>query len=155
MSLNTEHYLSIARGIITDSPPDLKTLQDICEIPDEAVFNLLPGADLIRNFHKGKKIHLCTICNAKSGKCPEDCGFCPQSVFHQTQIENYGLLGEKKLTQIPKSLTDKPVNRYSVVTSGRGLSSHEVDLVAQAFLSLEKKKAILLCFLRDHPGSRF
>ena len=138
MSLYTDHYLSVARRIITDSPADLKTLQDICETPDEAVFNLLPGADLIRNFYKGKKIHLCTICNAKSGKCSEDCGFCPQSVFHQTQIENYGLLGKEKLTQIPKSLSDTHVNRYSVVTSGRGLSSDEVDLVAQAFSSLEK-----------------
>lgn len=140
MSLNTDHYLSIARGITTDSPPDLKTLHDICETSDEDVFNLLPGADLIRNFHKGKKIHLCTICNAKSGKCSEDCRFCPQSALHQTQIENYGLLGKEELTQIPESLTDAPVNRYSVVTSGRGLSSDEVDLVAQAFSSLEKKR---------------
>ncbi len=140
MPLNTEHYLSIARKIITDSPPDLKTLQDICETPDEAVFTLLPGADLIRNFYKGKKIHLCTICNAKSGKCPEDCGFCPQSAFHRTQIDNYGLLGKEQLTRIPKSLSDTPVNRYSVVTSGRGLSSEEVDLVARAFSSLEKKR---------------
>ena len=140
MSLNTEHYLSIARRIIAGSPPDLKTLEDICETPDEAVFTLLPGADLIRNFYRGKKIHLCTICNAKSGKCSEDCGFCPQSAFHQTPIENYGLLEKEELTQIPKSLSDTPVNRYSVVTSGRGLSSEEVDLVAQAFSSLEKKR---------------
>lgn len=140
MPLNIEHYLSIARGIITDSPPDLKILQEICETPDEAVFNLLPGADLIRNFHKGKKIHLCTIGNAKSGKCSEDCGFCPQSAFHQTQIDNYGLLGKEELIRIPKSLSDAHVNRYSVVTSGRGLGSDEVGLVAQAFSSLEKTR---------------
>ncbi len=140
MSLNTDHYLSIARGIITGSPPDLKTLQDICKTPDADIFNLLPGADLIRNFYKGKKIHLCTICNAKSGKCSEDCGFCPQSVFHQTQIDNYPLIGKEEFTQIPKSLSDTPVNRYSVVTSGRGLGSDEVDLVAQAFSSLEETR---------------
>ncbi|WP_022663907.1 biotin synthase BioB [Desulfospira joergensenii] len=140
MSLNTEDCLSIARGIITGSPPDLKTLHDICETPDDDVFNLLAGADLIRNFYQGKKINLCTICNAKSGKCSENCGFCPQSAFHQTQIENYGLLGKEELTQIPKRLSGSHVNRYSVVTSGRGLSSDEVDLVAQAFLSLEGKR---------------
>lgn len=140
MSLNSEHYLNIAREIIKGSFPDLRILQDICEMPDEDVFNLLPGADLVRNFHKGKKVHLCTICNAKSGKCTEDCGFCPQSASHQTQIDNYGLLEKEKLTRIPKSLFDTPVNRYSVVTSGRGLCADEVNQVARAFSSLGKTR---------------
>jgi len=140
MLWNTEHYLSIARGIINGDPLDLETLQNICRTKDEDVFKLLPGADLIRNFYREKKIHLCTICNAKSGKCSEDCGFCPQSAYHKTQIDNYRLLGKEKLIQIPKSLSQTPVNRYSIVTSGRGLSAGEVNQVARTFSSLEKTR---------------
>jgi len=47
-------------------------------------FDLLAGANRIREHFKGNKIHLCSIVNAKAGACSENCSFCAQSSFYQT-----------------------------------------------------------------------
>jgi biotin synthase len=45
-----------------------------------------------RQHHEADTVQLCTLANIKSGNCPEDCKYCPQSARYETDIENYGLL---------------------------------------------------------------
>ncbi len=116
-----------AYGIIVDMPPH--------EVP-----MLMKGADRIRKAHFGSEIHLCTICNGKSGKCSEDCGFCSQSAFSKTHVDVYPLLNKKMLMAGGEYASETPVNRYSVVTSGRGLPPHEVAAVAQALGALDPSR---------------
>ena len=54
------------------------------------IFDLMAGANRIREHFKGNKIHLCSIVNAKAGACSENCSFCAQSSFHQTGSPNTG-----------------------------------------------------------------
>ncbi len=137
---NITNFTKLAEEIISGKTPDLKALTAIAETKDEDVFNLLAGADLIRNAFFKKEIHLCTICNGKSGQCSEDCSFCAQSKFHTSNIDVYPLLSKEKLMEIPLNLYDTPVNRYSVVTSGKGLKSDEVKRMSLAFSSLDKSE---------------
>jgi len=58
---------------------------------------LLEKANEIREKFFGNQIMLCGIINAKSGKCSEDCSFCAQSSFHNTQTENYPLIEKSML----------------------------------------------------------
>jgi biotin synthase len=44
-----------------------------------------------RRFHDARTIQLCTLSNIKSGNCPEDCSYCPQSARYQTEIEKTAL----------------------------------------------------------------
>ena len=53
---------------------------------------LLKSANEIREYFMGRKADLCTIMNAKSGKCSEDCKFCAQSSYYKTGVEEYSLL---------------------------------------------------------------
>ena len=48
------------------------------------IFDLMAGANRVREHFKGNKIHLCSIVNAKAGACSENCSFCAQSSFYQT-----------------------------------------------------------------------
>ncbi len=56
------------------------------------IFDLMAGANRIREHFKGNKIHLCSIVNAKAGACSENCSFCAQSSFYQTGSPKYGFV---------------------------------------------------------------
>ena len=53
-----------------------------CELKE-----LCEGADRIRAHFIGDKVDLCSIINGRSGRCPEDCKYCAQSVHNHTNCE--------------------------------------------------------------------
>ena len=60
-------------------------------------YRLLAAASEIREHFKGKKIILCGITNAKSGRCSEDCTFCAQSSHYATDVPSYPLKTAKEM----------------------------------------------------------
>lgn len=67
----------------------LETLKQTYELP---LTELLFQAQVVhREHHKADEVQLCTLSNIKSGNCPEDCGYCPQSVHYKTGIETWDL----------------------------------------------------------------
>ena len=40
-----------------------------------------------RRFHPRNEVQLCTLANIKSGNCPEDCAYCPQSARYNTGVD--------------------------------------------------------------------
>ena len=119
-------------------------LGSIVRVKDEQVFALMAGADLVREHFFGREIHLCTICNAKSGHCSEDCHFCAQSAHFKTNVPSYPLKDSQELISLGLSLAKTNVHRYSLVTSGRGLSATEIDRICDVFNGL-KDQNIHLC----------
>ena len=132
MSITVETCIRIARDVIEGHIPDKTTYRDLARIEDKDVFKLMAGADLIRETFFRREIHLCAICNGKSGRCSEDCSFCSQSKFHASDIKIYPILDKVELQKGAKDLMDTAVHRYSIVTSGRGLPKKEVRHVADA-----------------------
>ena len=88
-------------------------------------------ADRLREARFGKKVDACSIVNAKSGNCPEDCAFCAQSAHHNTDAEVYALLPEEMILAAARTAYENGVRRFCIVTSGRGIDS-EADLGAIA-----------------------
>ena len=134
----------IARRIQAGEIPDDDTLLSLIRMPDDRTFLLFPGADLLREHFFGTSVHLCVIRNGKSGRCSEDCSFCSQSVRARADIDAYPLMSETDLAEPGRRLESTPVNRYSVVTSGRGLSSAEVSAVSRALAAIDTT-AIATC----------
>lgn len=56
-------------------------------------------AHRLRTRYQGKRIDTCSIMNARSGRCSEDCKWCAQSKFHKTDIDVYPLVGETEAVQ--------------------------------------------------------
>ena len=138
--MTLEKYLNLAKEILEGYVPSPQAYEDIVHTPDRLVFDLFPGADMIREFHFGREIHLCTICNAKSGRCSEDCAFCSQSAFAGTDTPVYPLLKKEKLLEGAMAAQKSFINRYSIVTSGKRLSKKEVESVADAFGEMDSDK---------------
>lgn len=134
--MDRKFFISLAEKIIEGYLPDSKEYLEIARVPDADVLKMLPGADLLREHYFGNSIHLCTICNGKSGRCSEDCHFCAQSAHYQTDASVYPLMDQETLAAPGIAMAKTPVNRYSIVTTGKGLPAAEVSLVGQALGSV-------------------
>src|SRR5690554_6274541 len=64
----------------------------VLEADDDEVLAIMQAAYKVRKHHFGKKVKLNLIINAKSGLCPEDCGYCSQSIVSKAPIDKYPLL---------------------------------------------------------------
>ena len=73
----------------------------ILQSPDEELLDLLAAAYRVRRRYFGKTVQLYFLMNAKSGLCPEDCGYCSQSKVSDAEIPRYNLLNREKLLAAP------------------------------------------------------
>jgi biotin synthase len=107
---------------------------------------VLQQAHALREARFGRRVSLCVIINAKSGHCSEDCAFCSQSVRSQTEISTYGLLPRDKLVEAAQAAADAGAARFSLVTSGRGItSSKEKEAILKAAAAIREAVDIKVC----------
>jgi len=132
-SVNVKEFISYLKDKIISEKYEITREEAIflSRIPnnDMETLNLLfDAADQIREAFCGKYFDLCTIINAKSGKCSENCKYCAQSSHFKTGAETYGLVSkELALCEAQKNEVEG-AHRFSLVTSGRGLKGNEKEL---------------------------
>lgn len=114
----------------------------LAEMPLE---ELTQAADEIRQKFCKNQFDLCTIINGKSGKCSENCKYCAQSSFYPTDVESYPLLGTEELLKQAEYNSERGVPRYSIVTSGKRLSSREVEQVCESIRQIKEHVDISVC----------
>ena len=95
--MNAKALFELAEAIIGGTVPDPAQFEALARLPEQNTLTLLSGADLIRRHYFGNSIHLCCICNGKSGRCSEDCRFCAQSIHAGTHAPIYGLMSASEL----------------------------------------------------------
>ncbi len=112
--------------------------------------DILFGAHKIRQKYKKKNGFTCSIINAKSGACSENCAFCAQSSYHKTGVSTYPLLEKDKLVDSAISLDKAGATRYSMVTSGFRLTAEEIERISQTATTITEKTDLTLC---TSPGT--
>lgn len=96
-------------------------------------YTLFHHANEIRENFLSNEVSLCSIVNAKSGYCPEDCGFCGQSSKFNTHAPTYKLLDMDELKYSIHNAQSNGANEFSFVTSGKKISNpQELDLLTEA-----------------------
>jgi biotin synthase len=86
------------------------------------IFELLSWANRIREHFKGNKIHLCSIVNAKAGGCSENCKFCAQSSFYQTESPRYGFVDPETTLEAAAEAANNQVTALGLVAAWKGLN---------------------------------
>jgi len=86
------------------------------------IFDLLASANRVRRHYKGDEVSLCSIINAKSGQCPEDCAFCSQSISAGTDIPVYDMMPPEKIVDGARAAKKNGAHKFGIVTSGYGFS---------------------------------
>ncbi len=82
-------------------------------------YRVFSAASEIREHFKGKEIILCSITNAKSGRCSEDCKFCAQSYRYSTEVPSYPLKSAKELIAEAAQAKKDGAEYFGMVTSGK------------------------------------
>ena len=102
----------------------------VLHCPDVELLDLLAATYRVRHRYFGNTVQLYFLMNAKSGLCPEDCGYCSQSKVSEAEIPRYNLLNaEKLLDGAAHGRTSADRKTYCIVISARGPNEREIDAV--------------------------
>ncbi len=120
--------------------------EEALRLAEEPLEELRQAADEIRRKVCGSGFDLCTIVNAKCGRCSEDCRYCAQSAHYRTACEeSYPLLSTQELLEDARRNAQQGVLRYSIVTSGRRLSEEEVEQACESIHRIRAEVPIEVC----------
>lgn len=130
-----------------------RALQGIPATVDEAIAlndryttdQLCDAADTVRQRRAGNNIDTCSIVNARSGRCTEDCKWCAQSRHHSTGVTEYDYIPLDELMAHLEANTRKGVGRFSLVTSGRKVSPADLRRFCDMIRACRRASSIGLC----------
>ncbi|MDW8544612.1 biotin synthase BioB [Staphylococcus pseudoxylosus] len=122
--------MKLAENILQGETLTKDTLLKIYEDSNVDTLDLLNEAYILRKHYYGKKVKLNMILNAKSGICPEDCGYCGQS-RDMKQKQRYSLVPEEQIVSGAKVAHENNIGTYCIVMSGRGPSNKEIDHISR------------------------
>ncbi|WP_333784840.1 biotin synthase BioB [Thermocrinis sp.] len=135
-----EFLIDLSNRVIEGYPLSKEEALNILRTPDEYIALLVYCAQKVNHrFHQKDKIEFCSIINAKSGACSEDCRFCAQSKFYKTPINVYPLVPKEEIVEGAYRAVEFGANRYCVVLSGKSATSEEIEKIKQ---SVEEVKRV-------------
>jgi biotin synthase len=115
----------------------------LSQLKGSAQFFLFAAANRIKEHYLGDKVYLCSIINAKSGRCPENCSFCAQSAHHQTDAPVYSLVDEERMVAGAHEAEKNGSSCYGIITSGTTISKGaELETICRAVGRIRKETGI-------------
>jgi biotin synthase len=122
----------------TDFKIDTNTAFHLTKLNGSDLLNLFAFTNSLRLKNRGNRVDLCSIVNAKSGSCPEDCTFCAQSVHNKTDINKYPMIAKEEILRAAATSKEKGVKHFCIVTSGKKASSKELDNICEFVYEVKK-----------------
>jgi len=113
--------------------------------PHDDLLPLLHAAFRLRSRYHGREVRIHVLRNAKSGLCPEDCAFCSQSVAFHTEAPRYQMQSVDELVEGAREAARMGAVKYCMVTSTRGPSQRELDVVCEAVRRIKAEVNIRIC----------
>jgi biotin synthase len=112
---------------------------------DDQLLALLHAAFRVRRAHFGRKVKLNMLVNAKSGICPEDCGYCSQSIVSTADVPKYSMLSRDVLLDGAREAWARQAGTYCIVASGRRPSKRELGEVTAAVRAIKEELPLKVC----------
>ncbi len=110
------------------------------------ITELCDAAGRVAEARTGRHVQTCSIINARSGRCSEDCKWCAQSHCHHTGCAEYLYCDEAELERLVADAASRGVERFALVTSGRKVSLKDIGRFGAMYRRIaEKYPQIGLC----------
>lgn len=130
-------------AVLDGTPVDRQTAMQLAADANQE--ELWAAADRIRSHFHGADFSLCSIINARSGRCSEDCRFCAQSARHHTGVDEYEIAAKEQALAMAEKNDRHGVHRFSLVTSGRSVSMSLLDQFAAVYQAIDQETSMQLC----------
>lgn len=110
----------------------MHTLEDVRSVYNLPFFDLLQRAHQVHREHFNPyEVQLSSIVSIKTGGCPENCKYCPQSAHYQTAVQKEPLWDVEKVRESALKVKDKGVTRYCMGAAWRSLHDRDVDKICE------------------------
>jgi biotin synthase len=121
------------------------------EIDDHAEIEaLVERAWEARLEHFGDATDMCSLVNAKSGGCAEDCGFCAQSKFADAETPMHAMMEPDQLLEHARAAEAAGAHRFCLVTQGQGLSKRDFEKVLAGVRLVAEHTSLKRCASIGH-----
>lgn len=138
-----KHIDTIADRIIDGGAITGREALEMAALSDSGLFPLFVAANRIKEHFVGGKVFLCSIINAKSGRCPENCSFCAQSAHHRTDAPVYPLVDEERMVACAHEAEKNGSSCYGIITSGTSIKTgEELDRILRAVRRIRSETGI-------------
>src|SRR3954449_12787586 len=127
---------------------------DLGQIEDHAEIEaLVDRAFQARLEHFGDSTDLCSLVNAKSGGCAEDCGFCAQSRFAEADTPMHAMMSPEQILEHAHAAEAAGAHRFCMVTQGQGLSKRDFENVLDGAQLVAEHTNLKRCASIGHMSS--
>jgi len=150
-------FAPLAEMALADRPVPVSDARAVLACPDDELPALLWAAFAVRSRHFGRRVKVCVLNNARSGHCPEDCGYCSQSAVSGAPIDRYRMKTIDALAAGADVAVAEGARRYCMVTAARGPNARDITHLAEAARRIRRSYPDLeLCVslgLMDEPAA--
>ena len=92
---------------------------------------LFQAAHVHRQYFDPCRIQLATLCSIKTGGCPEDCGYCPQSAFYDTPVESQPMMTVEEVVNAARAAKANGASRFCMGAAWRGPKDADLEHTLQ------------------------
>ncbi len=140
MKMNLE---KLSERIIEGGDIIIEEALELANLHGSALYPLFGAASRIKEHFVGDKVFLCSIVNAKSGRCPENCSFCAQSAHHKTDAPVYSLIDEERMVACAREAEKNGSSCYGIITSGTSIKKgEELERICNAVRRIRRETGI-------------
>jgi len=138
-------WQQLADRVLTGETISADEALAVLDASDEELLDLLAATYRVRRRWFGNQVQLYYLMNAKSGLCPEDCGYCSQSKVSDAAIPRYNLLSRDKLLDGARLAAERQARTYCIVISARGPNEREMEAVTTIVPEIKRRHNLKIC----------
>lgn len=140
--MDFQYILDCQEKVFNNRPLEDKEIERLINISNTDLENLSDSANKITRKFQGEKIDVEQLSNIKKNQCSEDCSFCSQSAFFNTDVEQYQLLSKEEVVKQAKKAFEEGSNSYCLVAAWREPSNSDFEKVCEIIEEVNSKVGI-------------
>jgi biotin synthase len=107
----------------------------------------------VRKDRFGDSTDMCSLVNAKSGGCAEDCGFCAQSRYAESDTPMHAMMEPEQILEHAKAAEAAGAHRFCMVTQGQGLSKRDFARILEGARLVSEQTNLKRCASIGHMSA--
>ena len=119
----------------------------------EEIGELVERAWEVRQENFGDSTDMCSLVNAKSGGCAEDCGFCAQSRYAEADTPMHAMMEPEQILEHAKAAEAAGAHRFCMVTQGQGLSKRDFAKILEGAELVAEQTNLKRCASIGHMSA--
>jgi biotin synthase len=116
----------------------------------DEIMALVERAWAVRRDRFGDSTDMCSLVNAKSGGCAEDCGFCAQSRYAEADTPMHAMMEPEQMLEHARAAEAAGAHRFCMVTQGQGLSKRDFEKVLEGARLVSENTNLKRCASIGH-----